>query len=313
VVGRPSDLPFSEASGWFDVQARAEPTTIEAETPLTFTLIVRALRPARQPPQWLDLRQLPAFEEAFFIEDVAEEVKRPDEQTWEFAYRLKPRRPEVREIPSLPFVSFNPYLLTASKGFQVQYTDPIPLRVLPHETVQVPVQAPERAFVLATGSDVLDCQTHWTPPGIGLCLALFLSPPIGCLIWYMCWCRLYPDAVRQAHQRRSRAARQALQQLQSAQRLSPELHATRIAAIVNGYLQQRLEMNIAEPTPREIADFCAQQGWPLARIEQAVRFFSACDSARFLPRSQDTSYDLHTDAVQLILAVEEETCPSHSS
>ncbi|HEY7424978.1 MAG TPA: hypothetical protein VH682_12175, partial [Gemmataceae bacterium] len=127
VVGRPSDLPFSEASGWFEVQTHAEPTTVEAETPLTFTMSVRAVRPTRQPPQRLDLRQLPAFNERFYIEDPSEEPNRPDEKTWEFVYRLKPRRDSVTEVPGLPFVYFNPYLLTASKGFQVLYTDPIPL------------------------------------------------------------------------------------------------------------------------------------------------------------------------------------------
>src|SRR5262245_36651414 len=82
VVGRPSDLPFSEASGWFEVWARAEPTVRQAETPLTFTVSVRAVRPTRQPPQRLDLRQLPAFDQRFHIEDPSEELNRPDEKTW---------------------------------------------------------------------------------------------------------------------------------------------------------------------------------------------------------------------------------------
>ena len=206
VVGRPVDLPFSEASGWFEVHARAEPTTLQAETALTFTVSVRAVRPARRPPQRLDLRQLPDFAERFYIEDAGEEVARPDDRTWEFAYRLKPRRTDVTAIPSLPFVYFNPYLLTATKGFQVLYTDPIPLHVLPHETVQVPVQAPESALALATGPEVLERQTPWTPPSIGTCVVLLLVPPLGCIAWYLLWRRLYPDAARLASQRRSRAA-----------------------------------------------------------------------------------------------------------
>ena len=313
MVGRPSDLPFSEASGWFEVQARAEPTTVEAETPLTFTLVVRAVRPVRQPPQRIDLHQLPAFEEAFFIEDSGEEVNRPDEQTWEFVYRMKPRRTDVHEIPSLPFVYFNPYLLTASKGFQLQYTDPIPLRVLPHESVQVPVQAPERAFGIAMGSHVLEHRAVGTTQSLATFLALLLTPPIICLLWYVCWRWMYPDAARQASQRRSRAARQALQQLQSAGKLPTEARAMRITSIVSEYLQQRLEMNIAEPTPREVAVICAQQGCSLALTEQAVRFFEACDGARFLPRSPEASFDLHDAAVSLIGTVEEELCPTHSS
>ncbi len=304
VVGRPVDLPFSEASGWFTVQTRAEPTTLEAETPLTFTVSVRAVRPPKHSPQRLDLRQLPDFAKQFYIEDPSEEVNRPDDRTWEFAYRLKPRRAEVREIPSLPFVYFNPYLLTANKGFQVLYTDPISLRVLPHETVQVPVQAPESAFVLATGPAVLERQTPWTPPSIGVCLALLLAPPLGCVAWYLCWRRLYPDAARLASQRRSRAARRALQALHAARRLDAHSRAARTAAIVADYLQQRLDLSIAEPTPREVAVLFAQHGCSPALTEQAVRFFEACDRSRFMPVAEP--FDPRDAAVQLILAVESE-------
>jgi hypothetical protein len=313
VVGRPSDLPFSEASGWFEVRVHAEPTAVEAETPLTFTLSVRAVRPARRPPQRIDLRQLPAFAERFYIEDASEEPNRPDEETWEFVYRLKPRRTDVTKVPGLPFVYFNPYLLTASKGFQVIYTDPIPLRVRPHESVQVPLNAPESAFTLVTGPAVLERENVWTPPGTGTILALLLAPPLGCVAWYLCWRRLYPDAARQARQRRSRAARQALTKLQAARRLGPGGRAGRIAAAVIGYLQQRLDLAIAEPTPHEIAGLFEQRGFSPDLTAQAVRLFEACDSARFLPASEVEQADLIDAAVAFILAVEEETCPVASS
>jgi hypothetical protein len=309
-IGRPSDLPFSEASGWFAVGVSAKPTTLEAETPLAFTVSVRAVRAARRPPQRIDLRQLPAFAEQFYIEDSAgEEPTRPDERTWEFVYRLKPRRTEVREIPSLPFVYFNPYLLTAHKGFQVIYTDPIPLRVLPHESVQVPVQGPESAFTLATGPGVLEHQTTWTPPGRVTSLVMLLAPPLVCAVWYICWRRMYPDAVRAARRRRSRAARQALPLLQAARRLKAEEYAHRIPAIVAAYLQQRLDLTSAEPTPREVAALLAQRGCSPALTQQAVRFFEACDSARFTPLYGAELSDLPDSALQLILAVEAETCP----
>jgi len=309
VVGRPVDLPFSEASGWFEVRASAEPTTLQAETPLTFTLTVKAVRPVRRPPQRIDLRQLPDFAEQFYIEDPSEEAARPDDRTWEFAYRLKPRRTEVREIPSLPFVYFNPYLLTASKGFQVLYTDPIPLRVLPHETVQVPVQGPESAFVLATGPAVLERQAPWTPPARSTIVTLLLVPPLGCILWYLLWRWRYPDAARLASQRRSRAASRALQAMHSARRLDAEARAERIAAIVAGYLQQRLDLTIAEPTPHEIALLFGQHTFSPALTEQAVRFFETCDRARFQPVEGGTGVsldELQDAAMQFILAVEAE-------
>ena len=311
VVGRPVDLPFSEASGWFNVQVRAEPTTLQAESPLTFTLLVRAVRPTRRPPQRLDLRQLPEFAQQFYIEDPGEEVARPNDHVWEFTYRLKPRRTEVREIPSLPFVYFNPYLLTASKGFQVLYTDPILLHVLPHDTVQVPVQGPASAFVLSTGSAVLQRQTPWTPPRLGTIAALLLAPPLGCVVWYFLWRRMYPDAARLASQRRSRAARRALNALRSARRLDAASRAARTAAIIAGYLQQRLDLASVEPTPHEVALLFAQQGFSSELTAQASEFFETCDRARFLPADSGNGVspsELHNAAFQFILAVEAETC-----
>jgi hypothetical protein len=312
VVGRPSDLPFSEASGRFEVSTRATPTTVEEESPLTFTITVRATRDTRRPPQRLDLRQLPVFEEQFHVEDVNEEANRPDDRTWEFVYRLKPRRLDVSEIPGLPFVYFDPYLLTASKGFQVVYTDAIPLRVLPRESVQVPVSAPDSAFVLDTSSDLLDRQTVWTPPGLAMSLVLLLTPPIVCAGWYLCWRRMYPDVARLARQRRSRAAREALRLLEAARRLDAESCADRAAALVADYLRERLELAIAEPTPREIALLFEQRNGSPGLTEQAVRFFEACDGVRFRPATLEAS-DLPELATKFILAVEEETCPAEPS
>jgi tetratricopeptide (TPR) repeat protein len=304
VVGRPVDLPFSEASGWFEVKARAEPTTLQAESPLTFTLSVRAVRPVRRPPQRLDLRQLPNFVETFYIEDIGAEATRPDDRTWDFSYRLKPRRVAVHDIPSVPFVYFNPYLLTAGKGFQVLYTDPIPLHVLPQETVHVPVQGPENAFLLSTGPSLLERQTPWTTPRLDTLLFLLLTPPIGCLIWYLIWQRLYPDAARLARQHRSRAARQALHALHTARRFDSETRAARTANIVADYLHKRFDLNVAEPTPREVAALFAQSGFSSALAEQGAHFFEMCDLARFLPASSPSSAELQDAAVRFILAVE---------
>jgi hypothetical protein len=184
---------------------------------------------------------------------------------------------------------------------------------LPHDTVHVAVQAPENAFVLATGPAVLERQTLWAPPGVGMSVALLLAPPAGCIVWFLCWRRLYPDAARQASQRRSRAARQGLQMLQAAHRLDAEQRGERTAAVVIGYLQERLDLDVAEPTPREVAALFAQRGCSPALTEQAVRLFEMCDRARFLPAAEFRKVDLIDDAVSFILAVEEEMCSvSHS-
>src|SRR6266851_10061673 len=68
LVGRP-DFPFSEASGRFQVKARAEPTTLAAEKHFTLTLIVTANGPFFLPPNRIDLREVHAIVEAFHVEE----------------------------------------------------------------------------------------------------------------------------------------------------------------------------------------------------------------------------------------------------
>src|SRR5205823_11265937 len=88
VVGRPPDLPFSGASGSFEVSARAEPTTVQAEKPLTLTLTVRATGPVRHAPKRIDLRGVPAFAQRFYVGDPAEGARHPGPTAWEFDYTL---------------------------------------------------------------------------------------------------------------------------------------------------------------------------------------------------------------------------------
>src|SRR4051812_48365231 len=117
VVGRPADLPFSEACGQFRVAASTGPTALEAETPLTFTVRVQAAGPVRRPPRRIDLRRVSAFAERFYIEDPATATRHPEPTTWEFLYTLKPRDVAVTEVPSLPFVFYNPAIRPADKAF----------------------------------------------------------------------------------------------------------------------------------------------------------------------------------------------------
>jgi hypothetical protein len=308
-VGRPADLPFSGASGRFRVRAKAEPTAIEAETPLTFTLTVQGLGPVKRAPHRLDLKQVQAFLDNFYIEDG--EDRHPDETTWEFTYRLKPRRTDVREVPGVPFVSYDPALVGAGKPFQVAYTDPIRLRVREHAAVAVPLKAPPAALEITTGPGVLARPLEWPIPGARLAVVFLLAPPAGCLVWWFVWRRLYPDTARRVQQRRSRAARQALHALEHTTGLSAETLAERAASVMSGYLHERLDLSPREPTPAEVKAHLLAHGQSPQLAEALGRFFEACDAVRFVPAGGPVP-DLAAEAVNLILAAEAVPCPSLS-
>jgi hypothetical protein len=317
LVGRPADLPFSEASGQFQAATRAAPTVLEAETPLTLTLTVRATGRVRRPPQRIDLKQVPAFTERFYIDEAPKSgpsaLATPDARggatTWEFTYLLKPRRTDVHEVPSVPFVFFNPDIKPASKAFQVIYTDPIPLRVRPREVVAVPLAAPEWAWNCATGPAVLAQQVPWRLPNPLVLAGLGLIPPLAGLLWYGLWRRLHPDAARLTRVRHSQAARLALRLLRGSDRLPPPARGECIATALAGYLRQRLDLTTAEPTPAEAAHHLQMRGCSQRLAEQAHQLFQACDSVRFVPRAVlPEGMDLRSAATEFILAVEAEPC-----
>jgi hypothetical protein len=307
-VGRPADLPFSDASGNFRVSASAEPTVVEAQSPLTFVLRVESLAPIRLPPRRIDLRELPAFAERFdFLEQDNNSERRPNPQIWEFVYRIQPKRDDVTAVPGVPFVFFNPEIQYPRKGFQVVYTDAIPLTVRPHEVYAVRLDAPDNLLMLATGAGLLAPQQPWAPPAPWVMALVVLAPPLLCAAWYFAWRRLYPNAAGLARQRRSLAARRALQALRGTGRLPSEQQAARVAAVANDYLRGRCDAAAVEISPAEAADCLKSVGCSPALAERAAAFFRDCDAARFARDGALSASDLPAVARRFILDVEAET------
>src|SRR5437879_471134 len=92
VVGKPEQ--FSGAVGAFRIQARVEPTTTQVEKPITLTLTVTASGRVGAAPEPLTLDQLAILRDGFHLE--AGESPPASENTWQFVYRLKPKRLGVR-------------------------------------------------------------------------------------------------------------------------------------------------------------------------------------------------------------------------
>ena len=136
-------------------------------------------------------------------------------------------------------------------------------------------------------------------------VVLLLFTLLACGAWYLTWRRLYPDAGRLVQQRRSRAAEMALKALDRLPRGAADLRAAHIAATVTAYLQQRLDLLTAEPTPAEAASHLRTTGCPDALAQEAESFFRTCDAVRFFPEAK--AIDLPASARQLILDLEAHT------
>ncbi len=169
---------------------------------VTLTLVVEADGPVRHPPERIDLGQISDIAERFYIETPDGDDAPPvDGRRWEFVYRLKPRRPDVAEIPGVPFAFFNPSIRPENKAFQVKYTDAIPLQVTSTGQVMQPAKPRAVADVFpadAGGPALLARRTPWTPPGPLVVAAAARGAAAGdCVAWFLVWRRLNPDAGRQ--------------------------------------------------------------------------------------------------------------------
>jgi hypothetical protein len=317
VVGRPVD--FSGAVGGpFVVEQTAEPTTVTAEEPLTLTVRITGPGNLRDLPR-PELAKLEAYK-PFAVEELDDRFVPGDPPRREFRYRLRPRGADVKEVPRLKFVYFNPRLPTA-RGYQTTYAAPIPLTVKPRTppvSSGVPTEVPDWMLEPASAEDLFGPSpgpvTVWIHKVLGwvgvqvdntprrrtilwpLAGAAVAVPPLVCAIWFVLWRRANPDAARRASIRRSRAAAVALRSL----RPSIGDPAPRVAGALLGYLQDRAGLHPTATTPAEVAKHLLANGCPPALAEAVVCLLRRCDEARFAPWGAGAPV-LADDAERLIL------------
>src|SRR5262249_8232317 len=130
-----------------------------------------------------------------------------------------------------------------------------------------------------------------------------VGTPLGCALWYRAWRRAHPDARREARQRRRQAAARAERALHAA-----DLPAPQIASVVIAYLQERLDLAGAEPTPAEVERFLHRLGVGRDVRQRWSALLAACDAARFGATEPRASESLISDARHLIRAVEGDPC-----
>jgi hypothetical protein len=314
VGGRPEH--FSGAVGVFRINAEAAPTEVAVEAPIILTVTVTGSvapdYPRFPPPERLNIDRLGDLQDDFQVDDLAEGNGHPDPHTWTYLYRLRPRNTQVRRIPRLHFVFYNP--LTGT--WPTSYTaESISLKVNPRPTIAPPEDLRDPAalaadrYPLVTGEAVLWKSGPRRLASVWLLVLMFAAPPVLCLVWYQLWRSWYPDAARLAGRRRSRAARFALRQLRAIPRgLTMQERAAKVAVVLGRYLHQRLDLPSAEPTPAEVAALLSQASAGPAISARFSRFLAICDAARFGLDEGSITADLLTEAAHLIRELEVEPC-----
>jgi hypothetical protein len=319
---------FSGAVGEYTIEIDARPREVRVEEPLILRVRIKATgpdtnpehlklmgqaRPVKLPADYHPSRRWPALsrlKESFAIEELPEKDARPDANTWEFSYRLRPRSTRVKGLPRLEYKFWNPN----TRQFELDVSSSLSLRVLPRAIVpeaQQQLSSEERLadrYPLQTSAQPFAHQEPAELPGLWLLGLSLVVPPLLCVAWWHMWRRWYPDAARQAGRRRSKAARLALKALRPVKLLPREEVGSPVAAIVTRYLRERVELSAEEPTPFEAVAHLEQAGIDHALAERFGDLFRACDAARFTADFFAPRDDLGAEAARLIRALEEQPC-----
>jgi hypothetical protein len=280
----PTDEPYYKAKGDGRIRVKWEVqrTIVEEGRELTAALVIsNTMNPTEivRP----DLKVLPAFANAFTITDVHDPPAEAGAKEVRFTYKLKPRNLSVTEVPAFKFIYMNPNA-PSDKSRRSTMADAVAITVTePPPKPAVAMVEADRLFQVVSGPDILSapfvpCRWAW--------LAAALFGPLAAVGWYLVWRRIFPDAARLAHLRRSRAARRATDTIRRANR-TPDPPAT-IAGAVLGYLRARFPLPESAVTPSEIGLALVEVKVPDEVAEQIADVFRACDRARFAPPNDDT-------------------------
>ena len=250
-----------------------------------------------------DLKALLPFASRFIFTDVPAPQPRADAKEVRFVYTLRPRNRAVAELPKFEFYYFNLRAAPGSDQFRRIEADAVPLTVTeaPRKAKPppLPVDGSEFLFSTPTGPEVLGREP--LVPAWWAWVLLTLAGPLVAVGWFVMWRRVFPDAVRLARRRRSRAARRATDAIRKAGHAADPPAAIARALLI--YLRARFTLSEAAVTPVEIATALLERQVPVDAAEQTAAVFRACDRARFAP-PEDRGVSLTADAEAVVARLE---------
>jgi hypothetical protein len=299
-----------KAVGVFDVRTSASPLAVEVGEPFLLTVKIIGSGPTRRAPSRPRLQDVSKLAANFDVEDLPDPAVTAEPNRWAFRYRLRPKGPDSRKVPSIAFEYRHP-----NGQEQTAHSNSIILQLKPRsEPVEVkggvsPEEFPEAVRRLATGPEVLRRDADPGPPAGWVWVLLAAGPPAACWLWYAAWLRRHPDAGRHARLHRSLSGGRAIRALRKLRRDDDGAdHAAKVMAVVTGYLADQLHFTARSLTPREASLRLVQADVPAETVAKVAGFLRAGDALRYAPEADRNGESLAEDAERIIVALEAETC-----
>lgn len=283
---------FSGAVGRFRLEVDANPKVLRVGDPLSLSLTLsgNGLLETVHPPA---LEQQPKLAEAFKIQADPPAVKTENDAKT-FTYTLRPRRPGLRDVPSIDVAYYDP----DTQRFQVLQSEPLPLRVDAASTLGLSEvietsndvlksvlgeELTEGILANYSGPDVLVPQA-WHLQFGAVTLLILLVPPLG-YTGLLGWRWHNTRRQRQpASQRARQAAPRALVSLQGLKTPPGQGEiADGVHQALTGYLRDKLNLAGAGLTVDDVTRLLHARQVDPALVEHVEALLQRCDSARYAP------------------------------
>jgi hypothetical protein len=316
--GRPAD--FSGLVGRFQIEATAEPTSVNVGDPITLTIAVSGpeyLDPVDLPP----LSGQPGFENDFKIpaERASAEIS-GDKKI--FTQTIRPKHPDITRIPPIVLSYFD----THSKTYQTAETQAIPITVSPTRVVTA-MDAEGITQPISEGNDletwtagiahnyedesVLEDHIHdpitWlvSPAGI---MVMAVPPAVYLLMFTGLF--LYRRKKGASYSNRSKKAAARLAKSLSVARKTED-HRQACALILDAlktYLGVVLQIPSGALTFADIRDPLSEKGAAPETLEALQSIFIECEAARYGSSQTGESIDHMVASVGSITKQLEKIC-----
>ena len=290
-AGRPAD--FSGLVGAYQLEAKAEPTTVNVGDPITLTLAVSG-------PEYLDQIALPPLQGQ---PDLIRDFKVPSEiaageisgSRKVFTQTIRPLHADIRAVPPIVLSYFD----TRTETYQTVRTEPIPLSVNPTRVV-TEKDAEGRPSDEPTGSRVetwdagiahnygddrvLTRQVHdpalWVRSPAGFA-TLAVPPVLYLLLFAGTWVHRRKKADPGATLAKKAGAR-LIREIESIQRnASPEQAMAEISEAFKTYLRAKLRLQPGALTFVDVAAILRQKGMAPETLAELKSLFADGEAARY--------------------------------
>lgn len=282
--GRP--MNYTGAVGLYDIETRAQPTSVRVGDPIELTIEIFGEGPLNTlPPPALD--EQAGLAQAFRLPEHAPAGEVVSARR-RFVLQIRALRADVQEVPSIEYPYFDPH----ARRFIVARSKPIPIAVEATSEVSaadvLPTPQANNTTQLQQLDGLRDIETHtsdllaqaWLPTPRFIALVMFAPPAAFLVVWALVALQQQRSADP-ARQRRGRALRAARRLILAANGQSAADRAVTVQTALGQYLADRLDAPPARFVGRAALEVLQERAVAPDLLARCTQLIEQCEAASF--------------------------------